>query len=371
VELTALPLFVREKLAACPAAGAGVHNWLFCMARVLHAFYADKRELALLLEAASAGCGRDVPEQEIVDAVLNSMPFAWKPGEKRGVRIATSPSGPWPVYQRDLAESIVEEVSLREYPRSLQLFDRDSLIIRSVVACPDQLHSASVLRIMHSRCGVVPADGANGEAWNTLQAMLHDPGEPLICAGVSTSTVGTGALSEWAPGVQMPLPGQRRDTLLHLDDLQFVVPNAMTAEEGTSKKGEPSLRCRDNAARHRRFVVVEFDQKGDEFMQPALHWHLRELAPLVLCVDSGGKSIHGWYFVEPQSDEWQARFFRHAVALGADHRMWWPEQLSRMPNGVRRDEHGRIIAFQPVIYFDPLSLTDAGTRKEASHEQVR
>ena len=111
MELTALPQFVRDVLASCPAAGTGVHNWLFRAARVLHPFYADKRELALLLEAASAGCGRDVPEQEIVDAVLNSMPCAWKPGEKRGVRIATSTPGPWPTYQRDLAESIIEEIS--------------------------------------------------------------------------------------------------------------------------------------------------------------------------------------------------------------------------------------------------------------------
>ena len=112
--------------------------------------------------------------------------------------------------------------------------------------------------------------------------------------------IGTGRLSEWDAGVKMPLPGHRRDSLLFMDDLQFVVPNAMSAEEGIAKDGHTSFRCRDNAALHRRFVVVEFDQRDDEYMQPALHWHLSELAPLVMCVESGGKSIHGWYFVEPQ-----------------------------------------------------------------------
>ena len=145
---------------------------------------------------------------------------------------------------------------------------------------------------------------------------------------------------------------------MFLDDMQFVVPNAMIAEEGFAKSGRESVRCRDNAARHRRFIVVEFDRDGDEFMQPALHWHLRELAPLALCVHSGRRSIHGWYYVEPQSDEWQMRFFRYAVTLGADHQMWWPEQLARIPNGKRRDDEGKVEALQPVIYFDPNCIEE-------------
>ena len=367
-ELKPLPQFARELLASCPSAGAGVHNWLFRTARVLHPFYADKQELALLLEAASAGCGRDVPEQEIIDAILNSAACAWKPGERRNPGIA-KPAG-WPEYRRDLAESVLDDVSLLEYPRTLQLFDRDSLIIRSRVGWPDTFHAATVLRIIHGRCAHVLGDEFHGSAYRTMEAMLNDPCDPLLCAGVSTSMIGTGRLSEWNAGVKMPLPGHRRDSLLFMDDLQFVVPNAMTAEEGTAMKGTPSFRCRDNAARHRRFVVVEFDQKGDEFMQPALHWHLRELAPLVMCVDSGGTSIHGWYYVEPQSEEWQWRFFRYAVLLGADPRMWLPEQFSRMPNGVRRDDDGAIIAAQPVLYFDPESIATK-EHEEESHGQVR
>jgi hypothetical protein len=141
----------------------------------------------------------------------------------------------------------------------------------------------------------------------------------------------------------------------------------MAAEEGIAKDGHPSFRCRDNAAQYRRFVVVEFDQPGDEDLQPALHWHLRELAPLVMCVESGGKSIHGWYYVEPQPDEWQMRFFRHAVSIGADSKMWWPEQLSRMPNGVRRNERGEIVAAQRVIY---LNLDYMSEQKEVWHAEV-
>lgn len=356
-KLNPLPRFVRDLLGACPAAGAGVHNWLFCTARVLHHFYPDKRELALLLEAASANCGREVPEQEIVAAVLNSQACAWRPGETPNANFSRTPA--WPLYQRERADAIMEEVSCREYPRTLQTFDRDSLIIRSPVACPDQLRAATILRTIHSRCPAVPRDAASNWSHEMIEAMGNDQSERLISAGVCEHTFGTGLLSEWEAGAKMPLPGRRRDSLLFLDDLQFVVPNEMTAQEGTAKNGKPSSRCRENAAKHRRFLIVEFDQPGDEYMQPALHWHLRELAPLVMCVESGGTSIHGWYYVEPQPEEWHVRFFRYAVSLGADHRMWWPEQFSRMPNGARRDGDGRIIAKQRVIYFDPLCMVDA------------
>ena len=366
--IKALPRFARELLASCPAAGAGVHNWLFRVARVLHRFYADKHELALLIEAASGNCGRHVSEQEIVDAIRNSAPCAWQPGQGGAVGITRTPV--WPVYQRDLAENIHEEISLREYPRTWQLFDRKSLAIRSFMACPDQLHAASVLRIVHSRCESTPVDEAEGELSEVLQLMIKDRSDPLICAGVNPAMVGTGHLSEWDVGVKMRVPGQRRASPLFLDDLQFVVPNAMRTEEGVSMKGETSFRCRDNAVLHRRFLIVEFDQKGDEHLQPALHWHLREFAPLVMCVDSGGKSIHGWYYVEPRSEQWQLRFFRYAVSLGADAKMWWPEQFSRMPNGKRRDEEGQVIAFQPVIYFDPMCLVAAGERQEVCHGEV-
>ncbi len=67
-QLTQLPRFVLDLLAACPSAGAGVHNHLFRLARVLHPFYAYKAEMAALIAASVAGCGRDVPASEIEHA---------------------------------------------------------------------------------------------------------------------------------------------------------------------------------------------------------------------------------------------------------------------------------------------------------------
>jgi len=310
-ELNRLPQFARKLLASCPTAGNGVHNWLFRAARVLHRYYPNKRELALLLEAASANCGREVPEREIIDAITNSESCAWNPGQKSSTT-ASAKAFSWPRYNRDLAENIVEEISLQEHPRSCELFDQVSLGVRSPVCWPDVACAATVLRLLYPDC------------------------DPLICAGWNDSNrIATGPLSEWDQGVPMRRPRGFGNKPMFLDDMQFVVPNAMVAEDGISMRGRESVSC------------------GDEFMQPALHWHLRELAPLALCVHSGRRSIHGWYYVEPQSDEWQMRFFRYAVALGADHQIWWPEQLVRMPNGQRRDEDGKVVAKQKVIYFDP------------------
>ena len=74
-----MPRFVYDMLAAVPAAGEGVHNWLFRMARVLHP-YRDEREIAAILHAATANCGRHVTDGEIGEAIANSKGVAWRPG---------------------------------------------------------------------------------------------------------------------------------------------------------------------------------------------------------------------------------------------------------------------------------------------------
>ena len=45
-----LPRFVHDMLSACPAAGGGVHLWLFRVARVLHPVFEDKSRIAEMLE---------------------------------------------------------------------------------------------------------------------------------------------------------------------------------------------------------------------------------------------------------------------------------------------------------------------------------
>ena len=83
-----IPQYAGAMLASCPAAGSGVHNWLFRTARVLH-HYRPAGGIAALLEDATQGCGRHVSAREIQDAVRNSEACAYVPGQPYRAR-ATS-----------------------------------------------------------------------------------------------------------------------------------------------------------------------------------------------------------------------------------------------------------------------------------------
>jgi len=53
------PRFLRDLLESCPAAGAGVHPWLFKVARYLHRYHAPE-EICAVLQTHVATCGREL-----------------------------------------------------------------------------------------------------------------------------------------------------------------------------------------------------------------------------------------------------------------------------------------------------------------------
>ena len=142
--------------------------------------------------------------------------------------------------------------------------------------------------------------------------------------------------------------------------LQFIVPSPMRAAWGRNKDGERSARCLDNTG-PRRFVVVEGDMLGGEPIpkdtQAAVLLHLAERAPLALVVDSGGKSLHGWFYCAGKTDEQIAPFFRLACALGADSANWRRCQFARMPDGFRRSPLGP----QRALFFNPGIIPGTAT----------
>jgi hypothetical protein len=115
-----------------------------------------------------------------------------------------------------------------------------------------------------------------------------------------------------------------------------VVPSPNRKLKGRAKKGHLSGHCRD-AVGPRRYLICEFDDPElDADKQATLLRFLRDVAggELRMIIHSGGKSLHGWFTA--QEDEASAlRFFKVACRLGADPRMWLPEQMGRTPNGVR------------------------------------
>jgi len=136
------------------------------------------------------------------------------------------------------------------------------------------------------------------------------------------------------------------------DKASFVVPSAMSARQGLTKAGKASARSLDNTG-PRQHVVVEIDDPSiSKDQQAGILNHLAQFAPLVMVVDSGNKSIHGWYACHGVADKMVEDFFRIAVSLGADRATWARCQLVRMPNGKRRFADGSD-RLQSIVYFNP------------------
>ena len=290
-----LPLFIDEMLAAPPRAGEGVHDWLFRVARQLHA-HLPAVEIVALLESRVQNCGRHVSRKEIEDAVKNSIPCAWQPmGNAAPVQSAAK----WPKVNQEQRDAI-----LRDGGGLADLWELSK-----------------------------PRIEDNGQHTETIIDQLF-PGDALLCCGQSSQEFDTRPREAWRG---------------ELSALQLIVPSPMSAVTGTTKDGKESKHALDNTGA-RRFLICEFDT-GTPDEHAALLLHLGTFAPLVCAVHSGGKSLHGWFFVAGQSDTKIEKFFRYAVSLGADRATWTRSQFVRMPDGTR-DNGER----QTVFYtnFKPL-----------------
>ncbi len=290
-----LPSFIDEMLAAPPRAGEGVHNWLFRVARQLHA-HLPAVEIVAMLESRVHGCGRHVSRKEIEDAVKNALAGAWQPS---GNTAPVQPVAKWPVVNQEQREAIVR--------------DNDGLA---------DLWEWSKPRIEDN--------AAHTEA--IIDRLF--PGNPLLCCGKSNSDFDTKPREDWRG---------------KMSALALIVPSPMSAVIGQTKDGKESKHTLANTGA-RRFLICEFDT-GTADEQAALLIHLAGYAPLVCAVHSGGKSLHGWFYVHGQPAAKIEKFFRYAVSLGADHTTWTRCQFVRMPDGTR--DNGKR---QTVFYtnFKPL-----------------
>lgn len=294
-----IPRFVLDLLAATPRAGEGVHNWLFRMARVLHP-YRTEDEIAAILRAAVADCGRFVPEQEIQDAIRNSKACAWQLDAGHAAHIQRSAK--WPELNGEQREAIIA--------------------------------SGAGLHDLWENSPVRFEDG-EPHTEEIIDALF--PGNPWLCVGASDHDFKT----------------RHRDELRgKLSAFALIVPSPMTRQTGKTQEGKTSEHTLD-ATGPRRSLVVEFDS-GTTDDHAALLLHLAEHAPLAVAVYSGGKSLHGWFYCGGQSEDAMRRFMRYAVSLGADPATWTRSQFVRMPDGTR--DNG---ARQVVYFFNPAVADDA------------
>lgn len=291
-----LPSFIRDFINSRPTSGNGVHFWLFKAARYLHR-YRSEEEIFQILRAAVQGCGRDVPDREIQDAISNSRSLAWKPGVKKATA-GTRKNVDWPAKNPQARESAIQSSELKSL---------EDLVGESPVDCDPQPRTEDI-----------------------IDALM--PGNPLICVGMDKQNFKT----------------RRREELRgDLSKQSLIVPSPMTDIRGMVKgKSYLSEHTLDNTG-PRHYLVTEFDS-GDADEQAALIWHLSHFAPLVMVVHSGGKSLHAWWECAMQTTPNVKLFMDYAVSLGADTATWTRSQFVRMPGGLR---DGKLP--QRVHYFDP------------------
>lgn len=313
------PTFLQKLIDSPPAAGSGVHDWMFDVSRNLHA-HLPAGQIEALLRTKLVGCGRPVPEREIKDAIKRSVDFAWQP---KGSANSDRPSVNAPA-KPDLVK--IEKL-VRAGKRLADLWDMSP----RTYDCP--------------------------QTENIIDQLF--PGNPLLCCGLSTYQFDTKPRESWRG---------------HMAKEQFIVPSPMSARIGKTQTGIDSAHCKENTG-PRRFLVVEFDfsefaRDGKTETQYAalirslaresitVHdmcasclFYLNELVPMTLVVSSGGKSLHGWWYCAGQSDESLSRFWRCAIGVGADPKTWLTSQFVRVPDGTR--DNGKE---QTVFYFNPSTL---------------
>lgn len=300
-----LPPIVKDMLSTAPQHGGGFHQWMFKVSCHLHA-HRSEAEMFAILSAAAAGCGRHVPEREILEAIKDAWPHRWQPGQKPTTGAKATPA--WP--QRD--EKRIAEIAAADPDALAKLRDSSPMQISK------ELHDPECL----------------------IERLF--PGNPLICVGVTPYEFFT------AP----------RDSFKGiLDAFQLITPSPMSALTGMTKDGKPSAHCLNNTGA-RTYLVVECDQ-GNRDTQAAVIRHLAKTAPLTMVVDSGKKSLHAWFHCKGQPEDRLRAFFRIAVTLGADPSTWPRFQFVRMPLSIR--DNGKLQA----VHFFNYSITET-TKGEAT-----
>jgi hypothetical protein len=279
-----------------------------------------------LIRSGVADCGREVPDREINRAIALATGSA--PNRQGESSLA------WPKPDAGKVRQLVEE-----YPT----FDVEAL----------RQHSSNQIN-------------GYGMPYSVLERLFYP--KALVCAGTEFDKAETRSLESYIP--------------LDRKAFQFVVPNPMSKRSGRSQDGHPSIRCLD-ATGPRRWLVIECDfKKEDDCGNPTIwaplieEWakagltvkdasarilrHLTERQyPLVMVVDSGGKSLHGWFWVKDEPESKVRAFMSEAATLGADTHLYVMCQWARFPGGYRPDKQKN----QDVIYFRPESIPGPNPRK--------
>ncbi len=307
-----IPPWLQDALDNPPMAGGGLNTWLFTISRQLHAHFTPEKIQEILTAKTQGGIlGRTVAMGEITRAINRSAECAWTPtGGDHSAQAHALPVGEreskWAPFNADLRHEIIERGAFR----LADLWDESPVKVESPESPPCE--------------------------W-FIDALF--PGNPFLCVGDSMSVFET-----W----------KKEDLRGTFSRRGLIVPSPMSRRKGLTQEGHLSEHSLDNTG-PRKYLVIEFDEPRPFAEtcdgQAAIVSHLSTLAPLVMAVYSGKKSLHSWFNVAGEPDELVTCLMRYAVTLGADKATFTRSQFVRMPQGTR--DNG---ARQLVNYFNPSMI---------------
>jgi hypothetical protein len=143
----------------------------------------------------------------------------------------------------------------------------------------------------------------------------------------------------------------------------YICPNPMRDRFIKRSDGSIQFRCQSNVLKRRWLIVEADDKRITKNAQSKILSALSLLLPLKIVVDSGGKSLHGWFHVEGR--EWKeiVFFFYGACLLGADETKFDESGWVRLPGGTRRDG-ASLATHQRILYWDPTIVPQPVTSKK-------
>ncbi len=317
------PHFLQELLAHRPAAGGGVHAWLFRVARYLHRFHAPD-EIYGILETRCTDCERHVEPHEIVDAIKNSGACAWEPSsksasQKRAEWLAspTAPARGVPEFKPELAIQTAARVPIEITPDWLKAHSPVS------VGCSTEEFLESIFEA-HEQVLI----------FNRYKSQ----GCLLFHSDVSLKSF---VRQHWPDGAWFlcnPVDGQH-----HWNPRQ--TKNSRRSEESVTSF---------------RYAVLECDQKPKEKWFPIwLKILVQQPLQIVSITDSAGKSIHALVRILASSKAaWDAikiRNFRPMlVPLGADDSALSAVRLTRLPGAYRGERRQELLSLDPAADGTPI-----------------
>lgn len=166
-----------------------------------------------------------------------------------------------------------------------------------------------------------------------LHSMYRE--DNLLCIGKTATEFRTVRLCD--------IPADNRD----LSMCEFINPSPMTSVAGLTADEEWSEHAKSNTG-PRVYSVIEFDM-GEPREHASILKYLATRLPLMMIVYSGSTSLHGWFKTSHADEPFVEKFYKEAVMLGADPKMFSPCQFSRLPMGT----NARTGRTQRVIFFNP------------------